>query len=210
MEHQLRVFQSNMELMFHEEIHNRSEPVSQNEMIRDVDTAVDNMSNEVTRRIVRTLQQYSTSLRESLETHIDNEITKLKFNQQPTASTHPGAPDPDATPSSESSSSSSSSSSNSSSNNKRKKKRRSAKKLDKRANILKKRAKLTKKLTRHAHMMKLAVLKLPSEPIQRRIKFGEFINRLNHILQNFPKTANPLSTYPTIHRPSDTHVNHAV
>ena len=58
--------------------------------------------------------------------------------------------------------------------------------------------------------MKLAVLKLPSEPIQKRIKFGEFINRINHILQNFPETANMLSTYPTIHRPSDTYVNNAV
>ena len=58
--------------------------------------------------------------------------------------------------------------------------------------------------------MKLAVLKLPSEPLQKRIKFGEFINRLNHILQNFPETANILCTYPTIQNPPDNHVNNAV
>ena len=59
MEQQLREFQSNMELMFQEGTHNRpstSEPISQNEMVRDVETAKAHIAEDFTTQLKRTLQ----------------------------------------------------------------------------------------------------------------------------------------------------------
>ena len=59
-------------------------------------------------------------------------------------------------------------------------------------------------------MMKLPTLKLPAEPIQKHIKYGEFIEGVGNVLRNFMETTDLLENYPTINKPEADYINHAV
>ena len=72
------------------------------------------------------------------------------------------------------------------------------------------RAKLTKKLSEMAKDKKLRSLRIPYDPLERRVKFSRFVEDLKGVLKNFHSTEPILSQYPAILNPKKSVTDEAV